>query len=111
KICVGVKEVEKGVFSTFANNELQVGDTLEIMESHGRFTFTGNPDRQSNYVAIAAGSGITPILSIITNALEKEQKSKFILSYGKKTKEGIMLLSLIHDLKKMYAERLHVEMV
>ena len=111
KICVGVKEVEKGVFSTFANNELQAGDTLEVMEPHGRFTFTGKPDQQANYVAIAAGSGITPILSIITNALETEPKSNFLLIYGNRTEEGAMFLSQIQDLQRKYPERFHLEMV
>jgi len=111
KVCVGVKEVENGIFSTFANNELQKGDTLEVMAPHGRFTFTGNFDRKANYVAIAAGSGITPILSIITNALETEPKSTFLLIYGNRTEEGTMFLSQIQDLQKKYPERFYLEMV
>src|SRR5690625_4180998 len=110
-IQVGVKEVEKGVFSTFANNELQSGDTLDVMTPQGRFTFTSDPNRQANYVAIAAGSGITPVLSILTNALEAESKSNFLLIYGNRTEEETMFLPQIRNLQKKYPDRFHLEMV
>lgn len=110
-IQVGVKEVPNGVFSTFVNKELRAGDSLDVMSPRGRFTFTGEASRQSNYVAIAAGSGITPILSIITNALETENKSNFLLIYGNRTEKSAMFLPQIQDLQTKYPGRFHVEML
>lgn len=110
-IQVGVKEVEGGVFSTFANNTLQPGDMLEVMTPQGRFTFTSNPQRKANYVAIAAGSGITPVLSILTNALETEDKSSFLLIYGNRNEKETMFLPQIRSLQKKYPDRFHLEMV
>lgn len=111
RIQVGVKEVKNGAFSTFANNELQAGSTLEVMQPQGRFTFTGQADRQANYAAIAAGSGITPVLSIITNALETETKSSFLLIYGNRNEEQTMFLPQIQALQQKYPDRFHLEMV
>src|SRR5699024_4088188 len=111
KECVGVKEVENGIFSTFANNELKKGDTLEVMAPNRRLTFTCYFDRKTKYAEIASGSRITPILSIITNTLETEPKSTFLLIYGNRTEEGTMFLSQIQDLQKKYPERFHLEMV
>lgn len=111
KIQVGVKEVKNGAFSTFANTKLKKGDTLEIMKPQGRFTFTSDANRKANYVAIAAGSGITPILSIITNILEVESQSSLLLIYGNRDEAQTMFLPEIHDLLKKYPDRFQLEMV
>lgn len=111
RLRVGVKEVQGGNFSVFANQQLQVGNSLQVMEPQGRFTFTSDTNRKANYVAIAAGSGITPILSIITNALEEEPESKFLLIYGNRTKEQSMFLANLLELEEKYPERFYLEMV
>lgn len=111
KIQVGVKEVKNGAFSTFANTKLKVGNSLEVMEPQGRFTYTSDASRKANYVAVAAGSGITPVLSIITNALETESQSNFLLIYGNRDEAQTMFLPDVHDLQEKYPGRLHLEMV
>lgn len=111
KIQVGIKEVKDGVFSVFANNELKIGSSLEVMQPQGRFVYTSNPNNKKNYVAITAGSGITPILSIISSILEVETESNFILLYGNRNKEQTMFLSDIQNLQQKYPERFHLEMV
>lgn len=111
KIQVGVKEVKGGRFSVFANKELKAGDSLEVMEPQGRFVFTSDANRKANYVAIAAGSGITPVLSIIADALENETQSTFLLIYGNRTEEQTMFLSQIRALQAKYPERFQLELV
>lgn len=111
KVQVGVKEVQNGAFSSFANKELKIGDTLEVMEPQGRFIFTSDANRKANYVAIVAGSGITPVLSIITEALEAESQSNFLLIYGNRNEEQTMFLSEIRDLQEKYPERFNLEIV
>jgi len=110
-IKVGVKEVKNGKFSRFANQHIEVDTELEVMEPQGRFTFTHNVNRDSTYVAIAAGSGITPIFSIINLALEEELNSKFLLIYGNRSLKQTMFLDQIDSLKKKYPNRFFVEMV
>ena len=85
---VAVKEVDNGTFSVYANNQLKVGDSLEVAPPKGRFVFEPNDKKTKNIALFAAGSGITPVLSIIKCALEEEVHSKVILVYGnKKTKD------------------------
>lgn len=105
---VGVKKVEKGVFSTFANEELKIGDTLEIMPPTGKFLLEPN---LRNYVAFASGSGITPVLSLIKSTLEDTQKSSFLLIYGNRTKEDTMFYDEIIELTEAYPDRFSVEFV
>ncbi len=82
---VVVKAVKDGVFSVFANTKLKVGDELEISKPNGRFTFSPNKTTKRTIVAFAAGSGITPIMSILKTCLRDEPNTKFILVYGNKT--------------------------
>ena len=79
---VAVKKVEDGLFSTFANDVLKAGDTLEVMPPEGRFSLETNAAAQHLYVAFAAGSGITPIISILKAVLHNEPGSRFMLFYG-----------------------------
>jgi ring-1,2-phenylacetyl-CoA epoxidase subunit PaaE len=105
---VAVKQVEDGVFSTYVNTELKAGDTLEVMAPQGLFTSELNEGHEKTYLAFAAGSGITPILSIIKTILKTEPKSQFCLVYGNKNRGSIIFKSEIEDLKNRYMERFSV---
>ena len=105
---VGIKQVENGLFSTFANTELKPNDELEVMTPIGHFYTELNPAHTKNYVAFAAGSGITPILSIIKTTLAAEPSSTFTLVYGNKNTGSIMFLEEIEALKNSYLERFTV---
>ncbi|MEO1000309.1 MAG: 1,2-phenylacetyl-CoA epoxidase subunit PaaE [Pseudomonadota bacterium] len=101
---VGVKAVPGGRFSTFANEVLAVGDTLEVMEPEGRFTV--DLGARHDYLAIAAGSGITPILSIAESVLEAEPKSTVTLVYGNRDSASIMFREALEGLKDRFLARL-----
>lgn len=105
---VGVKKVEKGVFSQYANEKLKAGDTLEVMPPTGKFLLEPN---LKNYVAFAAGSGITPVLSLIKSTLEEMPQSTFLLVYGNQTKEETMFYNEIMELQKQFPNRFSVEFV
>lgn len=105
---VGIKRVEGGKFSTWANNNLRAGDQLGILPPSGSFYTQLHPDNELNYVGIAAGSGITPILSILKTILESEPRSTFTLLYGNKRTDTIMFLEEIEALKNIYKERFSV---
>ena len=105
---VGIKKVEKGVFSSFANEILKVGDTLEVMPPTGKFIL--EPDLK-NYVAFAAGSGITPVLSLIKSTLEEMPQSSFLLIYGNRSKEETMFYEEIVELQDKYPNRFSVEFI
>lgn len=108
KLRIGVKLIPGGAFSTHAFEKLKPGDTLEVLPPSGRF-FTQLDARYSKfYVAIAAGSGITPILSILSTTLETELESKFILLFGNRTADSIMFRDEIQALKHKYPERFQV---
>jgi ring-1,2-phenylacetyl-CoA epoxidase subunit PaaE len=81
---IAVKAVKNGKFSQFANTKLKVGDILEVAEPEGKFTFEPQADRQKNYAAFVAGSGITPAMSILKSVLKSEKRSSFVLVYGNK---------------------------
>ncbi|WP_142784452.1 ferredoxin--NADP reductase [Changchengzhania lutea] len=108
---VAVKEVRDGTFSSFANKELKEGDTLEVAPPKGRFVFEPNDSKTKNIAAFAAGSGITPILSIIKCALEEEVYSKVILVYGNKTTEETMFLNELLELQHQYKDRFSIQFV
>ncbi|WP_242203358.1 ferredoxin--NADP reductase [Aestuariivivens insulae] len=108
---VAVKEVTDGTFSAYANKQLKVGDTLEVAPPKGRFTFQPNDSKTKNIAAFAAGSGITPVLSIIKCALEEEVYSKVILVYGNKTTEDTMFLNELLDLQHQYKDRFSIQFV
>ncbi|KGO83297.1 flavodoxin reductase [Flavobacterium beibuense F44-8] len=108
---VAIKAVKNGGFSVFANEQLAVGDTVEVGIPEGKFTFEPKTDRQRNYAAFAAGSGITPVLSIIHSVLENEPESTFVLVYGNKTPEDTIFHQYLHDLQQKYVGRLFIQMV
>jgi ring-1,2-phenylacetyl-CoA epoxidase subunit PaaE len=105
---VAVKKVPGGRFSTFANEELQIGDRLEVMTPMGRFFTTLSTEHENDYVAFAAGSGITPIMSIMKTVLLKEPKSSFTLFYGNRATDSIIFREQIEALKNTFMGRLSV---
>jgi len=106
-ITVGVKKVDKGSFSDYANNKLAVGDILEVMPPEGRFVF--NPTSKSkNIGAFAAGSGITPIISIARSVLETNPKNKFVLVYGNKSYQETMFYTELVKLQLEYTDRFFI---
>ncbi|MEO7923457.1 MAG: 1,2-phenylacetyl-CoA epoxidase subunit PaaE [Chitinophagaceae bacterium] len=102
---VAIKRVEGGLFSGFANGELKKGDTLEVMEPVGTFYTALEPSQSKNYLAFAAGSGITPVLSLIKTTLATEPGSNFTLVYGNKSRSSIIFFEELEGLKNLYMER------
>jgi ring-1,2-phenylacetyl-CoA epoxidase subunit PaaE len=105
---IAIKKVDGGVFSTYANEVLQKGDVLELLPPNGRFYTPLEETAQKNYIAFAAGSGITPILSIIKTTLIKEPKSSVTLVYGNKNRNTIMFKAELEALKNKYINRLQI---
>ena len=105
---VAVKKVEGGLFSTYANEELNVNDELEVMEPNGNFTCDLDANNEKHYVLFAAGSGITPMMSIIKTILIKEPKSEITLIYGNRYFNTIVFRDELEDLKDAYLGRLRV---
>ena len=105
---VAVKKVQEGKFSTFVNENLQPGDTLEVMPPNGRFFVHCDPASTKNYVAFAAGSGITPILSIIKTHLKSEPNSTFKLFYINQTVSTIILKEEVEGLKNQFLNRFEI---
>ncbi len=103
---VAIKKVEQGKFSSFANDVLKAGDELETMPPMGKFTPRETDKKDRQYLAIAAGSGITPILSIMKTVLENETGSRFTLIYGNKSRTSVIFREAIEALKNRYMERL-----
>ena len=106
EICVGIKRVDGGVFSTWATQQLQAGDEVDVMPPDGRFIIK-KPDAKMR-LGIAAGSGITPILSIASHALATEASSRFTLVYGNQRTNTIMFGEALQDLKDRYPGRLQL---
>ena len=102
---VAIKKVDGGLFSSFANDQLKKGDVLEVMPPVGKFYVELNPANKKNYLAIAAGSGITPILSIIKTTLHTEPKSNFTLVYGNRSRSSIIFFEELEGLKNKYLQR------
>jgi len=105
---VGIKRIPGGRFSTWAHANLQVGDVIKVLPPTGVFNSTIEPTAAKRYVAIAAGSGITPIYSILKTILEAEPHSVVTLLYGNKRTANIMLLEDLEDLKNRHPERFNL---
>lgn len=105
---VAVKSVADGRFSSFANSKLKKGDTLEVLPPTGKFYTELHPTNKKEYVAFAAGSGITPILSIIKTTLATEPGSSFTLVYGNRNKASIIFRDTLEALKNKYMDRFRV---
>lgn len=105
---VAIKKIEDGKFSSFANQNFKIGDTLDVMVPQGRFFTKLSSENQKNYLCVAAGSGITPILSILKTILETEPQSQVSLLYGNKTVSSILFLEQLEDLKNKFPTRLNL---
>lgn len=104
---VGIKKIAGGAFSTFANENLKSGDMIEVMEPEGRFTPALGAHAR-HVLAIAAGSGITPILSIAKTLLAREPETRITLIYGNRTSLSVMFAEEIEDLKNRHLGRFSV---
>ncbi|WP_298474992.1 ferredoxin--NADP reductase [uncultured Maribacter sp.] len=106
-ITIGVKKIDGGGFSDYANTKLKEGDILEVMPPEGRFVFNTSSSAK-NIAAIAAGSGITPIMSIAKTVLDSNADSKFVLVYGNKSYKETMFYTDLMKLQLEYANRFFV---
>lgn len=102
---VAVKKVEGGVFSTYANEELKAGDVLEVMPPVGKFNTPLHPEQKKHYVAFAAGSGITPVLSLLKTILRTEPQSRFTLVFGNRSRASIIFFEELEAIKNKYLDR------
>lgn len=108
---IAVKEVAQGYFSKFANQKLTAGDLLEVSVPEGKFTFEPHVDAQKSYAAFAAGSGITPVISIAKTVLLEEPKSTFVLVYGNKKPEETIFHDELAHLQQQFLGRFFVHFV
>lgn len=109
-LSVAIKQVPNGIFSTYATSKLSVGDTLEVMPPKGNFIFFHDIFGNKDLLLFAAGSGITPMMSIIKTALSKTN-IKIVLVYGNKSKEQTLFFDEIENLQKNYPERFLVHYI
>jgi ring-1,2-phenylacetyl-CoA epoxidase subunit PaaE len=109
EIRVAIKAVENGMFSTYATTDLKVGDEIEITAPEGRFLL--NPEENKNYIAFAAGSGITPILSMVKSVLKESSTATFTLVYGNKTVADTIFHEELIALKESYSSRFKLHFI
>ena len=102
---IAIKAVDDGAFSQWANERLEPGMALDVMAPDGRFFTALHPGQRKHYVAFAAGSGITPVLSLIKTTLRQEPLSQFTLVYGNRTVGSILFGEELEDLKDRYMQR------
>jgi ring-1,2-phenylacetyl-CoA epoxidase subunit PaaE len=105
---IAVKKVDGGAFSSWALDELKAGDELDVMTPTGRFGVAHAPDQVRVHVGFAAGSGITPIISIIRGILAREPNSRFFLFYGNRATNGILFREALEELKDRFMGRFSV---
>ena len=108
RLRVGVKQLAGGKFSTFANTRLRPGDHLEVMPPVGEFTIEPDPGSARHYAAVAAGSGITPVLSLVATTLRAEPRCRWTLLLGNRSSASIMFLEELSELKDRYTDRFHL---
>jgi ring-1,2-phenylacetyl-CoA epoxidase subunit PaaE len=108
RLRIAVKRLEGGAFSAYALERLQPGDTLEVMTPTGRFFTELDPTARKHYCCVAAGSGITPLLSIVATTLDVEPHSRVTLLYANRTSRTVMFLEELEDLKDRFPDRLHL---
>jgi len=101
----------QGAASTYIGKKLAVGDTLEVMPPSGHFQTDLDATQTRTYVAFVAGSGITPILSIVKTTLETERESRFIIFYGNRKRSTTMFIEELYGLKNLYPERLSLHFI
>ncbi len=108
---VAIKKVEGGAFSTLCNELFKPGDEIDVMTPQGRFGLVPDPAKARNYLAIVAGSGITPVLSLLRSILAREPKSRFALIYGNRSTPDIIFKEALEDLKDRFVDRFMVHHV
>ncbi len=108
EIRIAVKKVDGGAFSNWAADELKCGDELDVMTPTGRFGAVAPADTGRIHVGFAAGSGITPILSIVKGILAREPDNRFFLFYGNRSSDNIMFLEPLEELKDRFIDRLSI---
>ena len=108
---IAVKQVEGGAFSVFANTALKRGDAVDVMTPQGRFGLLPDAASARRYLAVAAGSGITPVMSIVKTVLAREPHSEVVLIYGNRTAQSIIFKDALEDLKDRYLSRLVIHHV
>ena len=106
KLAIGVKKVKNGKMSTWLNEIVKVGDTVDVMPPNGNFQINSRSKNQS--LGLCAGSGITPILSILKDTLHNNDDSTFTLIYGNKSPKSEMFVEELVALKEKYINRLHI---
>ncbi|AGW94523.1 MULTISPECIES: 1,2-phenylacetyl-CoA epoxidase subunit PaaE [Cupriavidus] len=111
RLRVAIKRVDGGLFSNWANEQLQPGMTLEVMPPSGHFHVPLSATHAKHYVAFAAGSGITPMLSIIKTTLQAEPESRFTLFYGNRASSSVLFKEELEDLKDTYLQRFNLVFV
>lgn len=110
-IQVGIKKVDGGSFSVYANETLKAGDQLEVMPPQGKFIVETASENKKNYAAFAAGSGITPIMSIIRTVLQEEPNSTFLLVFGNRTTAESMFYDSLKSLEAKFPGRFFLELL
>lgn len=108
---VAIKKVEGGAFSVLCNDLFKLGDEIDVMTPQGRFGLAPDPSVARNYLAIVAGSGITPVLSLLRSILAREPKSRFALIYGNRSTPDIIFKEALEDLKDRFVDRFVVHHV
>jgi len=103
---VAIKAVPGGRFSAWANTHLQPGHSVEVMPPHGSFTWAFDPARAREYLGVAGGSGITPIMALLKTALIEEPRSRFTLLYSNRHSQSVMFADQLADLKDSFLTRL-----
>ena len=102
---VAVKHLAGGVFGAYAVTTLKRGDVLEVMTPVGRFTTALDPEHEKSYLGLAAGSGITPVISLVRSVLAREPSSRFTLVYGNRGPSTVIFKEALEDLKDRYLSR------
>jgi ring-1,2-phenylacetyl-CoA epoxidase subunit PaaE len=108
RLRVAIKRVQGGLFSTWANEALKPGAVLDVMPPEGRFNIPLEPASRRHYLAVAAGSGITPVLSIVKTTLLAEPHSRFTILYGNRASSSVIFRDELGELKDQYLERLNL---
>ncbi|PLP99104.1 1,2-phenylacetyl-CoA epoxidase subunit PaaE [Cupriavidus pauculus] len=108
RLCIAIKRVDGGLFSNWATDTLHPGQTLDVMPPSGHFSVPLDASHRKHYVGFAAGSGITPLLSIIETTLRAEPESRFTLFYGNRASSTVIFKEALEDLKDTYLHRLNL---
>lgn len=111
KVTIAIKRVQDGLFSTWAHQELRPGHTIECMAPSGSFGATLHPELARQHVAFVAGSGITPVLSILKTVLREEPLSRFTLVYGNRASSSVIFKEELESLKDKYLNRFRLVFV